>query len=136
MSADTSELRLYAKDLRVMPEKIVPQVSKAVRKTLHDIEGDAKRINKASAFDTGNLNNSISTEVDGDGLGGVVGPTADYGVFIEEGTEGPYPIPNAFGWGITVMHPGISPRPFMGPAFDRRSPSLDRALDRIIIASF
>lgn len=132
MSADSSQLRLLAVDLGEAPDRVTRKASTVVRKTLRDIESTSKQINAATAFDTGNLNNGIGTDTDGDGLGGVVGPTAEYAPFVEHGTDGPYEIPNAFGWGITVMHPGNAPQPFMGPAFDRHEPRFTRALGQIV----
>jgi hypothetical protein len=84
--------------------------------------------------------NSISTDVDSDGMGGEVGPTANYGADVEYGTQphiiraspgGVLAFPG--GGGSTVFaqevhHPGTSPQPYMGPAFDRHAPTLDRLL--------
>jgi hypothetical protein len=69
--------------------------------------------------DTGALRNSIGVDVSG--LAFEAGPTVDYGDFVEQGTA-PHLIPNAFGWGITVHHPGTPAEPFLGPAFDRVEP--------------
>lgn len=115
MSADVSQLRALATDLRAVSRTTQPKVKAAVRKTLFDIEADAK---VAAPVDTGNLRNSISTEVDGDGMGGVVGPTAEYGIYVELGTS--------------VM----GAQPYLGPAFDRRAPQLAKVLARLDIPGF
>ncbi len=67
--------------------------------------------------ESGTLRNSISTDIDDNGLGFEVGPTVEYGGYVEEGTA-PHLIEDAFGWGITVHHPGTPPQPYLGPAFD------------------
>lgn len=111
MSADTSELRLLAVNLHSSAGTVGAKASQAIRKTAHDIESDAKIL---AAVDTGNLRSSISTSIEGDGrfgsMSAEIGPTADYGAYVEEGTS------------------RMAPQPYMGPAFDRRAPSLEQAL--------
>ncbi|NUS58673.1 MAG: hypothetical protein HOV66_28050 [Streptomycetaceae bacterium] len=132
---DTSEVRRLAVDLSHAPAEVRRRAPVVIRKGLHDIERDGKVL---APVDTGNLEGSISTDVDGDGLGGVVGPTADYGAYVEYGTE-PHVIRAHGGYlkftigGRTVFvrqvnHPGTAPQPYMGPAFDRNVPGVERAL--------
>lgn len=113
---DTRQLRALAGSFRAASLMLYPEAEERIAIGGYSIEARAKVIGTAVAFDTGNLVNSISTSVHG--LTAEVGPTAEYGGFVEQGTDGPYPIPNAFGWGITVMHPGNAPQPYLGPAFD------------------
>lgn len=67
------------------------------------IERDAKIL---APVDTGNLRASISASDtrDGDTRGIEVGPSANYGGFVEDGTS------------------RMRPQPYMGPALDRVSP--------------
>ena len=111
---DASQLhRLYA-GLRAVTAGTEDKVRQAVAKTLLDIEADAKVIIVAKVIvDTGDLLNSVSHEIDDDGMGGEVGPTVDYGIWQEIGTS---------------TQPA---REYLGPAFDRRSPALDQALAKI-----
>lgn len=112
MSADVSQLRALSTDLRLVSTTTLPKVRAAVRKTLFDIEQDAKA---TAPVDTGNLRNSISTEVEYGGMGGEVGPTAEYGIYVELGTS------------------RMGAQPYLGPAFDRRAPQLSRVLASLAV---
>ena len=46
-------------------------------------------------------------------------PNADAPAYVEYGTR-PHLIPNAFGLGFTVMHPGTEAQPFLRPAAYRK----------------
>jgi hypothetical protein len=65
------------------------------------------------------------------GLGFDLGPTVKHGRYVELGTEGPYQIENAFGWGVTVTHPPNAPEPFLSPAFDAGLPGFVRDVGQI-----
>lgn len=110
MPIDASELRVLAHQFNTVEARLLPKVRQAVSKTLLDIEADAKIL---APVDTGNLQNSISHQVDADGMGGEVGPTADYGLYVEAGTS------------------RMAPQPYLGPAFDRRAPGLEKALAQL-----
>jgi HK97 gp10 family phage protein len=105
VNIDASEVRTLAIDLSAAPARIQRRASTAIRKTAHDIEADAKIF---APVDTGNLRNSISSDIHE--LSAVIGPTANYGGYVELGTS------------------RMSPEPYMRPAFDRRAPLLERAL--------
>lgn len=135
MSVDTSQLRHLAFDLSAAPAHVKAKAPAAVRATVFGIERDAKIL---APVDTGNLAGSISSEIHGDGMGGDVGPTADYGAHVEYGT-GPHVIRAKGGalrftvggrvvFATQVNHPGTSPQPYMGPAFDRNVDRLKREL--------
>lgn len=48
-------------------------------------------------------------------------PNADAPAYVEFGTR-PHDIPNAFGLGITVRHPGTEAQPFLRPAAYKKRP--------------
>lgn len=104
-SFDSSDVRRLEVDLTKAPGTVQRKASQAIRKTAFDIEADAKLL---APVDTGNLKNSISTDVTL--LSAEIGPTASYGYYVENGTR------------------YMSPQPYMRPAFDRRAPGLAEAL--------
>lgn len=106
--SDFSELHRLALDLQRVPQRFQPRAVMALRKTAFDVEADAKL---AAPVDTGNLQNSISTSIDG--VTAEVGPTAEYGIYVEDGTS--------------VM----APQPYLGPAFDRRVPAFEDAIAKL-----
>lgn len=118
---DLSQVHELARDLRAYADIVEPKAREIVALVGHAVVADAQVF---APVDTGNLKNSIGVDVDG--LSFVAGPTAEYGQWVEEGSE-PHAIPNAFGYGPDFgteddFHPGNSPQPFMGPAFDRQEP--------------
>lgn len=141
VSIDTREVRKLGIDLHNASGTVGAKASAAIRETAHDIEHDAKVL---APVDTGNLENSITTDIEGDGrfgsMSAEIGPTADYGDEVEYGTE-PHII-HAHGgflrfviggrviFARQVSHPGTAPQPYMGPAFDRNVPGLEQALGR------
>ena len=90
------------------------QAARALRKTAHDIEADAKTF---APVDTGALKSSISIDFTGDGrfssMSAEIGPTVDYAHYVENGTS------------------RMAPQPYLGPAAERRVPQLESALRRI-----
>lgn len=125
MGVDYSEVVGLAAHLHSVPGRIVPLAKAITRKSGFDTVADAQ---VASPVDTGTLASSISVDYDADGLGWVAGPTVEYGAYVEYGTSGPYIIPGAFGRDGYVEHPGISPQPYMGPAFDDQVDTVDTAI--------
>lgn len=104
------DLNTLAVDLGRAGQVVGEMASAVVRKTLLQIEGDAKSF---APVDTGNLRNSIGVDLDQDGLGGGVGPSASYGAFVEFGTA------------------RTGPQAYMGPALDRHSGEFEDALLRL-----
>lgn len=140
MGMDSSQVRNLQIDLSDAPAEVRRKAPAAVKRTLFAIEADGKVF---APVDTANLMNSISTDVDPDGMGGEVGPTADYGDDVEYGTQ-PHIIRPKTPAGVLaflagggtvfareVHHPGTAPQPYMGPAFDRHAPRLEDALGDI-----
>lgn len=137
---DSSEVRKLAFDLSRADGSVGAKTSKAIRKTAFAIERSAKQ---GAPVDTGNLVNSISTDITGDGRFGAmeaeIGPTANYGDDVEFGT-GPHIIRAknseflrfVVGGRVVfvreVHHPGTAPQPYLGPAFDKHAPNLERLL--------
>ena len=80
----------------------------AVQKSALDLQAIAQGI---VPVDTGNLKNSIDTELAG--LSAFIGPTANYGAFIEFGTH------------------KMAPRPYMTPATDAVEPTFIEAIASI-----
>lgn len=108
---DFSEVNTLARDLRSSSGRVGAAAAAVLRKSALDIEADAKLF---CPVDTGNLKNSISTTITGDGRFGTIsaeiGPTADYGYWVEYGTT------------------RKGPAAFMGPAFDRAGPGFQAAI--------
>jgi hypothetical protein len=144
MEIDSSEVRKLAVDLDRGTGTVGARASAAIRRTAFAIEADAKI---GAPVDTSDLANSISTDFFGDGrfasMGADIGPTVDYGDDVEYGTQ-PHVIRAKNGGKLVfkgrdgrlvfvdkVDHPGTPPQPYMGPAFDRHAPRLERALGDI-----
>jgi hypothetical protein len=115
---DDSTVVAYCTRLKTAGGRVGARGSAAFRKTVFDIEADARMLIEAyDAVDTGDLMNSVTNTITGDGrmgtLTGEIGPTVDYGLYVHEGTS--------------VM-PG---RPYLSDAFDRRAPTFAEVLARI-----
>lgn len=108
MGFDYSGLREMQADLGRLSARAIPVASAAVAKTALDIEATAKMY---APVDTGALMGSISSDVNA--LSAEIGPTVEYGAYVEEGTS------------------RMAPQPYMGPAADQHIPDLERAFDAI-----
>jgi len=109
MKVNVSDLDRLARDLTKAADRIEAGLPAIIAKTTLDIEADAKKI---VPVDTGNLKNSITSDIDGPH--GEVGPTASYGAYVEYGTA------------------RMAPQPYMGPAADKRIKIMNRAVDKLI----
>ena len=107
----TGDLRGLSVDLGNEAKSVGARVASAVRKTARSIERDAKIM---APVDTGNLKNSISTDVTGDGrtasMRATIGPTAHYGIYQELGTS------------------RMAAQPYLFPAADRHEPGFIAAM--------
>lgn len=114
MKIDTSELEAIGRDLGKAGRNVGAKASAAFRKTVHDIEADAKVL---SPYEFGTLRNSISSTIIGDGrhssMAAEIGPTVDYGLWQEIGTS------------------KMAPQPYLAPAYDRRIGPFTRAIEQI-----
>ena len=99
-----------AGDMAKAAAEVKVKAGRIITKTAYDIAGDAKRL---APVDTGHLKSSISTDVSGDRLSAEIGPTADYGHYVEEGTS------------------RMAGQPYLRPATDRRLPAMHKAFDRL-----
>lgn len=112
VSGDASEFFSLAAQLTRASGQIGAAAAGAVRSAARDIEARAKA--QAPVGPTGDLRDSISTTLTGDGrfaaIDAEIGPSVDYAPFVEYGTS------------------RMGPQPFMGPAFEARQPGLARDL--------
>lgn len=108
---DSSEMRAVSSRLGEGGKRVGAQASAAFRKTVFDIEGDAKIL---APVDTGALRGSISSTITGDGRSGhmdaEIGPTVDYAVHVHDGTS------------------RMAGRPFLTDAYDRRVPGFESVI--------
>ena len=81
-----------------------------VAKAAHDVEAIAKSL---CPVDTGFLRNSIGVDLKLTEVAAEIGPTAEYGAFVEFGTS---------------TQP---PAAYMGPALDRVSPGFVQAIEQL-----
>lgn len=111
---DTSEVVALAAAYSRVSEEVGQLANVIVRKTAHDIAADAKNF---VPVDTGNLKSSIGTDATATGGGGayeaVIGPTASYGIYVEQGTS------------------RMAPRLYMSGALDRRQPAFVQAMEQL-----
>lgn len=108
MGFDTTGLRVLQADLGKASARTVAAASLVVRKTAADIEATAKI---HAPVDTGALRNSISSDISV--LSAEIGPTVDYGLYVEAGTS------------------RAAPQPYMGPAADVHGPAFEAAIAQI-----
>lgn len=98
--ADVSGVYALAADLGSAAGRVGAAAAVVVRRTAAAIEATAKTL---APVDTGYLRGSIGSDITGDGRHGrmtaVIGPTANYGAYVEFGTSRagpqPYMIPAA-----------------------------------------
>lgn len=105
---DVSQLNQLTRQLGELGARGSAMARVVLAKTAADIERDAKAF---APVDTGNLQNSISRTVSE--FSAEIGPTANYGAYVEFGTS---------------RH---GPAAFVGPAFDRHAGEFVTALGMI-----
>lgn len=111
---DLSDFNKLSVDLAKTGGAVGALTAVVTKKSAADIERDGKIF---CPVDTGNLQNSISTTITGDGrmagMSAEIGPTASYGGWVE--------------WGTSRKGPAA----YMGPAFDRHAGAFEAALGKI-----
>lgn len=113
MATDGSaEFLSMAADLTAAPIRVAARAGTVMTKALTDMEAGAK--NRAPV-DTGTLRNSINSEVQrrGNTIRGEVGPTVNYGGFVENGTS------------------RTRAQPYLRPATDAVLPGYEAALGQL-----
>lgn len=112
LSIDVMGVNEIVADLERTSAILPAGVRVVVQKTCADTKRDAQAF---CPVRTGFLRSSISYETSesSDGAEGVVGPTASYGRYVEEGTS------------------RMAPRAYMGPAFDRNAGSFVSAMEAL-----
>jgi len=109
--SDWSEIKNLAADLGAASEKTQVRASLVVRKVATDIQAAGQK--NAPVGETGALRSSITTSFDGP-LSAEIGPTVNYGAYVEFGTY------------------KMSPRPYMGPAADQNEPLFESAMGKLV----
>jgi len=109
---DLSQLAALGVRLNAAGPTVQAGAATALGRTAYAIQGDAQIL---CPVDTGNLMNSISTTVEG--MTAEIGPTADYGIYVELGTS------------------KMAGQPYMAPAFERRVPEYVDALGSLAEAA-
>lgn len=110
---DLTQMNRLTVDMEAAPRELDGQVRLVMQKGASDIKRDAKIF---APVDTGNLRASIGyeTRVTDSAVEAEVGPTADYGHYVELGTT------------------KMAPHAYMGPAFDRNAHFVEDALGQIL----
>lgn len=122
-------------------EKIMKEASKIVKKTLYNIEKDAKgNLNANGNVDTGRLKGSITTNMISQ-FSGETGTNVRYADYIESGTP-PHIIKpknkKALAWPggahpvKEVKHPGTKASPFMEPAAIKNETEFNKDLEKLV----
>lgn len=108
MSGD-EDLRRLSADLTRAAATAAPRASIVVRKTAFDIKRTSKSI---APVDLGTLKGSIDVSFLSP-TSAEIGPTVDYGDYVERGTS------------------RMAPQPYMGPAADKHQPAFEAAMEQL-----
>lgn len=108
VTIDAHEVHALANDLSSAGRYVEERAPIVVSKVGHDMKATSQDIVPVR---TGFLKSSIFLDVVG--MGFDLGPTAEYGGYVEQGTS------------------RMSAEPYLGPAFDRHLPNLEQALGQL-----
>lgn len=109
MAFEYDDIRKLTADLSDAIPSIKEKGRKALRKTAIDTVNSAKN---RVPVDTGHLKSTIGASFEGD-LHAEIGPTADYGYWVEVGTS------------------RMAPQPYLGPAADIHFPLFEEAVAQL-----
>lgn len=114
MDIDASEANRFAVDIVKSAAVLLPLARIVVQKSCADTKRDAQAV---APVDTGNLRSSIGYETHATKAGawGEVGPSANYGAYVEDGTS------------------RMAPQSYMGPASDRNIPLYIKACEALAV---
>ena len=104
--ANDWRLIVHKNKLPSLAERAKPFARTLVAKSAYEIEGRAK---VKAPVDTGNLRNSINTDIVNNGLTGIIHAAAEYAAYVEFGTK------------------RMSAQPYMLPAFREVEPEFIKA---------
>lgn len=111
---DSTEVKLLAEAFVAGAGGVGAKAAKVLRSSALAVERDAKAV---VPVDTGFLKGSITTDVEADGrfmsMSAEIGPTANYGGYVEYGTS------------------RMSPQPYMAPAFNKNIDRFERGIAAI-----
>jgi len=110
MARSTVVAKLVFNKLPTLKGQLRQRAAQAVAKCAFDIEAHAKAV---VPVDTGNLKNSIQTDMETD-LTAVVGTPVEYAVYVEYGTH------------------KMAERPYLGPAAELVRPSFNAAMKELL----
>lgn len=114
MGVQISSLELLHKDLGKAGPRAIERTKLVIKKIAFDIEANAKQIAPVA---TGNLKNSIGHSdlrlLSAEHMLVDIGPTANYGQYVELGTS------------------RQAPQAFMGPSADRFAPTFEKAMEKL-----
>lgn len=119
--------------LGVANRKVGDNLAAVLDETTKNIRDNATRL---APLKTGTYRKTIKKQVDKISLSAKAGPMVrgrpnPLGHLIEGGVK-PHSIPNAYGSGKTVRHPGTKPRHHLDPAWEHEEPKYIRAVQRAI----
>lgn len=117
ITLDAAQVKLLGPDLQRAGLRVQTVAFAVLRKTALDIQADAQRL---APVRTGALRSSITVEFSGSFGAGTasaeIGPTVDYGGFVEDGTS------------------RMAPQPYMRPALDNREGAFVAAMGKLMEA--
>ena len=107
---DMSQVAALSADLGKASGQATKLGQVVVRATAANVERAAKT---NAPVDTGNLRNSITTQISGGGMTAEIGPAAAYGIYVEMGTS------------------RMAPQPYLLPALDAKTGPFITAMERV-----